>query len=107
MPLAQGVVGGGVVVSSVVVSAGGGVVGGVMLASGGTGADSIGGADSAGGGVDDSIESSVLQAASDSVPATVNARKLLRMMAFMDLLSFEWRCPPEPRTARGRLLRCK
>lgn len=75
-------------VSSVVVSAGGGVVGGIVLVSAG-GADSIGGADSAGGaGV--SIDSSVLQAASDSVPATVKARKLLRMMAFMDLLSFEW-----------------
>lgn len=68
-------------VSSVVVSAGGGVVGGIVLVSGGV--DSIGGADSAGGGMDDSIESSVLQAASDSVPATVSARKLLRMMAFI------------------------
>ena len=51
--------------SSVDVSAGGGVVGGVMLASGGIGADSIGGADSAGGGGAVSIESWVLQAASD------------------------------------------
>jgi hypothetical protein len=79
------------VVSSSVVSVGGGVVGGIVLVSGGV--DSIGGADSAGGGVDDSIESSVLQAASDNVPATVSARRLLRMMAFMDLMSFRWQYP--------------